>query len=54
MECSLSIAQSDDVPKVGLTNRLVTCTDVRNQGSGHTQTKEISTFFRKAHAKVAI
>ena len=38
-------AQSSDVPSVGLTVRLVTCTDVRNRGLGHTQSKEISTFF---------
>jgi hypothetical protein len=38
-------AQSSDVPMVGLTVRLVTCTDARNRGAGHTQSEEISTFF---------
>jgi hypothetical protein len=38
-------AQSSDVPSVGLTVRLVTCTDARKWGLGHTQSKEISTFF---------
>ncbi len=38
-------AQSSDVPSVGLTVRLVTCTDARNRGVGHIQLKEISTFF---------
>jgi hypothetical protein len=33
------------LPSVGLTVRLVTCTDARNRGSGHTQSKENSTFF---------
>jgi hypothetical protein len=40
-------AQSSDVPKVGLTVRLVTCTDARNRGLGHTQSKEIFTLFRR-------
>ncbi|MNP59439.1 hypothetical protein D3C76_1544360 [compost metagenome] len=44
-------AQSSDVPTVGLTVRRVTCTDARNRGSGHTQTKEISTFFHMGKAK---
>jgi hypothetical protein len=38
-------AQSSDVPSVGLTDRLVTCTDARNRGAGHIRLKEISTFF---------
>ena len=32
-------AQSSDVPSVGLTVRLVTCTDARNPGAGHTRNK---------------
>jgi hypothetical protein len=39
-------AQSSDVPTVGLTVRQVTCTDARNRGSGHTQTKEFLSFFQ--------
>jgi hypothetical protein len=38
-------ARSSDVPTVGLGVRQVTCTDVPNGGSGHMQSKEISTFF---------
>jgi hypothetical protein len=33
------------MPTVGLGVRQVTCTDVRNSGSGHMQSKEISAFF---------
>jgi hypothetical protein len=38
-------AQSSDMPSVGLTVRLVTCTDAGNWGAGHTDSEEISTFF---------
>src|ERR1700759_4343512 len=44
MGSSLCRAQSSDVPSVGLTVRLVTCTDARNRLAGHTRHKEISTF----------
>jgi len=43
-------AQSSDMPSVGLTVRLVTCTDAPNSRSGHTQSKKISTFFHMLNA----
>ena len=48
MGSSLCSAQSSDMPSVGLTVRLVTCTDARNPLTGHTCHKEISTFFHIA------
>lgn len=51
MGSSLVCAQSSDVPSVGLTVRLVTCTDARNGGAGHTQSKEIYTFFYNGNDK---
>jgi hypothetical protein len=46
-------AQSSDVPSVGLTVRLVTCTDAPNSGSGHTQSKEISSFFQMRNTEAS-
>ncbi|MCD4529047.1 hypothetical protein [Pseudomonas sp. C3-2018] len=46
MASSLKGAQSNDVPSVGRTVRLVTCTDVPNRVAGHTILEEISIFFQ--------
>jgi hypothetical protein len=40
--------------RLGLAFGRLLCTDVRNGGSGHTPSKEISTFFRYAHEKYTL